>query len=196
MITKQGRVESTNYRTVKLPSDVNVPIYTKDVFGDFYKAMFQRTVDKHDMKAIITEYAGDMAWGDPCAADPLSAKELRSLGAFWVGDDGARGGGGQEAFVTRLHARYDGAHFPEDIVFQTTQDRSNFQGRYILQHPFKGDPKCKAGSDYKAQVWERQQKEAQTLADLTGWNVDDIKKKMNLGAKPSGAKWYEKMWKD
>src|SRR5262245_26529213 len=38
VFTKNGRVETTNYKTVKLPTDLNVPEYTKDVFGDFYKS--------------------------------------------------------------------------------------------------------------------------------------------------------------
>jgi hypothetical protein len=38
----------------------------------------------------------------------------------------------QQVFLTRLHVRYDNAHFPEDLVFQETGDRVNFQGRYVL----------------------------------------------------------------
>ena len=206
MITKGGRVESTNYRTVKLPSDVNVPSYTKDVFNDFYKAMFANTVKKYEMKAVITEYAWDMSWCDPCAAEPLSSEELRALGVWWVSADanagnsrGRRGGGGgQNAFVTRLHVRYDRDHFPEDLVFQTTNDRSNFQGRYIMQHAFKGELQCDEAPSYVKRVWDRQQKEATTLADLTGWALVDVKSKMGLTEQPpeiKGKKWYDKLWK-
>ena len=35
-ITREGRVETTNYKTVKLPSDMDVPIFVKDEFGEFY----------------------------------------------------------------------------------------------------------------------------------------------------------------
>jgi len=38
-----------------------------------------------------------------------------------------------------MHLRYDAAHFPEDLVFQETGDRGNFQGRYVLRHPWTGD---------------------------------------------------------
>jgi hypothetical protein len=195
-LTKSGRVESTNYKTVKLPSDLNVPEYTKDVFGEFYKAMFAKQVDKNDMKAVITEYAWDMSFCDPCAAEPLSTEELKGLGVWWIGQgDGYHGYGGQNAFVTRMHVRYDRDHFPEDLVFQATQDRGNFQGRYVLQHAFKGDTSCPAGKAYKKQVWQRQKQEATTLADLTGWKLDDIQKKMALGAEPAEDKWFEKLWK-
>src|SRR5439155_9961025 len=133
-----------------------------------------------------------MSFCDPCAAEPLSTEELKSLGVWWIGQgDGYHGYGGQNAFVTRLHARYDREHFPEDLVFQQTSDRGNFQGRYIMQHAFKGDMKCAAAAAYRKSVWQRQQQEATTLADLTGWSVADIKKRMNLGdAVPGEPKWY------
>src|SRR6185436_12148937 len=96
-ITRQGRVETTNYRTVKLPSDAEIPPYVKDDFKAFYRAMFDRQVKNEDMRVVFTEYAWDMAWCDPCAAEPLSRDELKSLGVFWVGDSN---GGAQNAFVT------------------------------------------------------------------------------------------------
>src|SRR4029453_7417565 len=39
-LTRNGRVEATNYRTVKLPTGDELPLYVKDRFPDFYKAMF------------------------------------------------------------------------------------------------------------------------------------------------------------
>ncbi len=195
-ITKNGRVETTNYRTLKLPSDTNVPGYVKDEFGDFYKALFTHQVKKENSKAVFVEYAWNMAWCDPCASDPLTSEELRGLGVFWVGKGPDMGGGAQQAFVTRLHVRYDAKNFPEDLVFQETTDSSNFQGRYILQHPFKGAT-CDGADAYYQQVYERQKLEAKNLATLTGWEVSDIEKKMKLEKpKPvSGNKWYEDLWK-
>jgi hypothetical protein len=185
-LTRTGRVEATNYRTVKLPSDVNVPEYVKEEFGPFYAAMFDHQTKKNDMRVVFTEYAWDMNWCDPCAADPLTPEELRGLGVFWTD---------QSPYVTRLHVRYDRAHFPEDLVFQATQDRENFQGRYILQHAFKGETKCAEGKAYKKSVWQRQKQEAKTLAEMTGWKVSDIEKKMKLGAEEGGDKWYDQLWK-
>src|SRR5947207_2882984 len=120
-LTRSGRIETTNYRTVKLPSDVDLPVYLQQPgeFSSFYKAMFTRQVEKQDRSAVFTEYAWDMRWCDPCAADPLSSDELRRLGVFWT-DGGVRGGA--NVFLTRLHVRYDAAHFPEDLVFQETGD--------------------------------------------------------------------------
>ena len=84
-LTKNGRIESTNYRTVKIPSDIDVPLYVKDEFGPFYKAVFERAVSRENMRAVFVEYAWDMGWCDPCAAEPLSNKELVELGARWIG---------------------------------------------------------------------------------------------------------------
>ena len=47
--------------------------------------------------------------------------------------------------MTRLHVRYDDAHFPEDLVFQETADRTNFQGRYVLRHEWKGQTIVRSG---------------------------------------------------
>src|SRR5437762_13590711 len=110
-LTRKGRVEATNYRTIKLPSDIDVPLYVREEFSPFYKALFTEQVRKENMSALFTEYAWDMNWCDPCAADPLSRQELRSLGAFWVSND-ANTGGASEVSRTRLHVRYDRDHFP------------------------------------------------------------------------------------
>ena len=41
-LSPRGRIETTNYRTVRLPSNREVPLYVKASFGDFYRAMFDR----------------------------------------------------------------------------------------------------------------------------------------------------------
>src|SRR5713226_8411443 len=74
-LTRKGRVEASNYRTVKLPTGMDVPLYVKAEFGTFYKAMFDQAVRDHDMRAVFTEYAWDMSWCDPCASPPLSSRE-------------------------------------------------------------------------------------------------------------------------
>jgi hypothetical protein len=182
-LTKNGRVEASNYRTVKLPSNMDVPLFVKNEFGDFYKAMFDRAVAKENMQAVFVEYAWDMGWCDPCAADPLSNKELVELGARWIGDDGdqpfrGRTAQGTNAYVTRLHVRYDAKTFPEDLTFIETKDRTNFQGRYVLRHPFKGKTTCDRGEQYAATLPVRFRQEARNLADLTGWKQAEIEAKM------------------
>jgi len=195
-LTRTGRIETTNYRTVKLPSDVELPVYLKQPgeFPAFYKAMFTRQVDRQNRSAVFTEYAWDMRWCDPCAADPLSSDELRRLGVFWSGGDPRAGAA--DVFLTRLHVRYDNEHFPEDLVFQETGDRTNFQGRYVLRHALTGTATCSAAADYRRSLAERHGREAEQLASLTGWNLADIRKKMGpeaaVGPEPV---WWERLWK-
>ena len=202
-LTRQGRIETTNYRTVKIPSDAEIPTYVKDVFPDFYRDLFRTAVEKENRTAVFLEYAWDMGWCDPCASDPLAPEELRALGVFWL-DDAPQGSGGVRGpapgampFVTRLHLRYDAAHFPEDLVFQQTSDRTNFQGRYILRHPWTGSDDCPAAEEYRRSLRERREKEASTLAVLTGWELGEIRARMKLdgsaGAEP--VKWYQRLWK-
>jgi hypothetical protein len=200
-LTRKGRVETTNYRTVKLPTGMDIPIFVKDEFADFYKAMFDAQVKKENMHTVFTEYAWDMGWCDPCAAEPLTNAELKKLGVFWLEGESrnprARPAN-SDVFITRLHLRYDRKHFPEDLVFQETRDRENFQGRYVLRHPWKGEPKCDAARRYLDALPARQDKEAQTLAQLTGWDIEKIRDRMKLpaasGKSGDGKKWWEKLW--
>jgi hypothetical protein len=176
----------------------------KEEFGDFYKAMFDTQTEKEGGPAVFVEYAWDMNWCDPCAADPLSHDELKGLGVFWLGDP--RGGDPQpmrrptpqarDAFVTRLHVRYDAERFPDDLVFQETGDRTNFQGRYVLRHIWDGESTCEQADVYRKSLPARREKEAQSLASLTGWDINVIRSKMNLdGPDPiDDKKWWEQIW--
>jgi hypothetical protein len=193
-LTRKGRVETTNYRTVRLPTGMDIPVFVKDEFGRFYKALFSDQVRREDMRAVFLEYAWDMSWCDPCAAQPLSQEELKGLGVGWMA--GAQGqvtpsrrpsmaGGAVDVFLTRLHVRYDASHFPEDLVFQETADRANFQGRFVLRHPWLGGGACEAAREYGRALVDRREKEAQTLAWLTGWDINEIRGKMGNLAKIS-----------
>lgn len=198
-LTRTGRVESTNYRTVKIPSDMDVPVFVKTDFKNFYTAAFERAHQKEDRRALITEYVWDMGWCDPCSADPLTPDELRQLGVFWLSDDrnNPYKAGGGSPILTRLHVRYDDEHFPSDLVFQETNDRQNFQARYVLRHAATGDLSCSAGRTYTKQLDERRRAEAKALASLTGWKLATIHAKMGADA-PKQLKekaWYERIWR-
>jgi len=203
-ITQQGRVETTNYRNVKLPSDVEIPSFVKNDFAAFYRALFAEQVKRHDMRVVFTEYAWDMNWCDPCASNPLSAEELRGLGVFWIDDQTRRGkGGAQNAFVTRLHVRYDADHFPADLLLQVTSDRTNFQGRYVMRHFWNGDADCDAAARYRQGLAARRLKQAQELTELTGWTMSDIRGRMAVAAdwsapgdrrQPENTRWWHRLW--
>jgi hypothetical protein len=192
-LTRGGRVEATNYRTVKLPTGMELPVYVKQEFPAFYRAVFDEQIRRNHMETIFTEYAWDMGWCDPCAAQPLSAEELRQLGVFWLGErqiPAQRPGVSGGVFITRLHVRYDASHFPEDLVFQQTGDRTNFQGRYVLRHPWDGADACDAAVSYRRTLGNRNEHEAQELAALTGWNITDIRARMQI----TQTKWWQRIW--
>jgi hypothetical protein len=198
-LTRTGRVETRNYRTVKMPTGSEVPEYVKANFDKFYRAMFDRKVAEHHGKAVMLEYAWDMAWCDPCAADPLSNDELRELGVFWLepGSSGRRARP-QNVFVTRLHVRYGKETFPEDLMFVATGDRSNFQGRYVIRHPWRGKSVCKEARHYNERVLPtRLRREAKTLASLTGWSIDEIMSQVEMPKISRDEQpWWRKLWKD
>jgi len=198
-LTRKGRVETVNYRTVKLPSDQDVPEFVKAEFPDFYRDLFSTQVRREDMSVVFTEYAWDMGWCDPCASEPLSREELRALGVFWLDDSPAGQRENQTPFITRLHVRYDAQHFPEDLVFQETVDRTNFQGRFVIRHEWKGGGDCPQARAYRAALAERRAKEAATLAELTGWELKRIRGKMAVAAdwsRPEDRmKWWDRIWK-
>jgi Na+-translocating ferredoxin:NAD+ oxidoreductase RnfD subunit len=210
-LTRRGRVETTNYRTLKLPTDAELPVFVKDDFPAFYRALFEEQTRREEMSVVFTEYAWDMGGCDPCAADPLSPEELRGLGVFWLEPPRPAplpGGAepriapappaAQEVFVTRLHVRYDRERFPADLVFQETGDRSSFQGRYVLRHAFTGEARCAAGDDYRRGLRERREREARTLASLTGWDAEDVRRRSGLADPdaPGPRPWWRELWPD
>ncbi len=247
-LTRKGRVETANYRVQRMPTGDEIPTYVKADFGPAYKAIYGTAVERAGGAGVLMEYAWDMGWCDPCAADPLSNQELRALGVFWV-DGGyqtvlARKGDtvgtiarrmglnaselaafnampvdrrlsegaelrlppppGQriapqqapDVFVTRLHARYDAESFPEDLRLVETGDRTNFQGRYVMRHPWRGSAQCEAAKDYRATLPARFEREAQTLANLTGWDIEEIRLAMaEAGTKPGQSQpWWKGLW--
>jgi hypothetical protein len=194
-LTRGGRVEAANYRTTRLPSDVDVPVFVKEEFPRFYRDLFGHHVEQERMRTVVLEHAWDMAWCDPCAAAPLSANELRELGVFWV--DPASANPASNVFVTRLHVRYDAAGFPDDLVLRETSDRTNFQGRYVLRHAWSGSAKCPAGGQYLTQLPVRWEAEARMLAGLTGWDLAEIRQRMGLDRNPAVTprrSWWDDLW--
>jgi hypothetical protein len=194
VLTSQGRVETTNYRTVKLPANMELPTFVRGEFGQTYKALFDTQAAREDYRAIFTEYFWDMSGCDPCAADPLTQDELRQAGVFWLDPSVGARGGAQPVLLTRLHLRYTKESLPEDLVFQETADRQNFQARYVLRHPWRGDRNaCADAPVYFDDVARREEREAATLASLTGRDINAIRARMALA--PQKNRWWEALWK-
>ena len=172
-LTKRGRVEAVNYPNMKLPTGMDVPLYVKDDFGPFYKAMFDRAVEKQNMRGVFVEYAWNMGFCDPCSAQPLGAEEQAALGARWIE------GGRSPSFITRLHVRYDAKSFPEDLAFEETSDVDSYQARYVLRHPWHGGAACKAATEYRAALPKAFAAQADNLVSLTGWPRAEVVARMS-----------------
>ena len=140
ILSPKGQAEVANYRTIKVPSGDDIPVYVKNEFGDFYKSMFKTSYEKEGRKVAFLEYAWDMSSCDPCSAEPLSQEELRKAGVFWIGaPDINTSSGGRirrpipfpsndgRVFITRLHIRYNRDKFPEDLTFKETSNQESFQ---------------------------------------------------------------------
>jgi hypothetical protein len=214
VLSPSGQAEVTNYRTVKVPSDSEIPVYVKQEFNNFYKSMFKTAYVKEDRKVAFLEYAWDMSSCDPCSAEPLSPEELQKAGVFWLDSSSPstipnfnsgfrrpitrpRPSENSRVFISRFHIRYSRNKFPEDLMFKETTNQEFFQGRYILRHAFEGEAKCDAGKKYKESLPVRFEKEAKTLAQLTGWNIQDIRRKLNLPATQAGSgnPFWRRIWK-
>lgn len=206
-ITRKGRVEVTNYRNTRIPTGNEIPVYVKKEFPEFYKSMFATAVKQNKMRSVMTEYAWDLSWCDPCSGTPPNSQELRKLGVFWENKPNRNNRrfiprkGNNGNFITRLHVRYNQKNFPEDLMLQVTSDRKNFQGRYVLRHPFSKskEAQCSEYKPYLEKTKKAQEVRAQNLAVLTGWNISDIRKKVDW-VDPSGVSknnsgsWYEGLW--
>ncbi len=188
LLSPKGQIELANYRTVKVPSEVEIPEFVQQEFAKFYPAMFQTAYIKEGKKVAFLEYAWDMASCDPCSAEPLNAEELKKAGVFWLNSNST-----PSVFISRLHVRYARDTFPEDLQFQQTANRQFFQGRYVIRHPYQGESNCAAAQDYQKSVRNRQEQEAQTLTRLTDWNINEIRQKIKF-VPVEPIPWWRQLW--
>jgi uncharacterized protein (TIGR03382 family) len=161
------RYEVANYKNVTIPTNLDVKDAVKDRFGEFYAALFDRTIEKNP-GAVVTEYAWQATNCDPCPGPVIAMSELSILGLDVLG--GEKGvarpfeGDAMGFVLTRLHARY-GKTVTEDLVFKAAEpivggreflqdgnkleERSraasinNFQARYAIRHEWTGPITCK-----------------------------------------------------
>jgi len=208
LLSPNGAAEITNYRTEKIPSDVDVPEFVQREFKEFYTAMFDTAYRRSGQNVAFLEYAWNMANCDPCSAEPLSPTELKQAGVFWLDNSNSdnslpssapmfRGIPPQtsDVFITRLHLRYTPDKFPEDLRFQNTANQALFQGRYVIRRPYRGEMNCDAAKSYRQTTRQRQQQEAKTLANLTGWPLEKIDPKIDfLESITDPIPWWRKLW--
>jgi MYXO-CTERM domain-containing protein len=166
ILAPSQRYEVANYKNVTIPTNFDVKDEVRTRFGEFYAALFDRTVEKHP-GAVITEYAWQATSCDPCPGPQLDYHDLATLGSDVLA--GAKGKfepyQGYDFVHTRLHARY-GTSITDDLVFKAADPiaggreivgadgklengakgdtYNNFQGRYAIRHEWTGPIKCDA----------------------------------------------------
>jgi len=155
ILAPSTRYELANYTNVTIPTNLEVKDEVRTRFGEFYAALFDRTVAANP-GAIVTEYAWDASSCDPCPGPTLDGSDFTTLGGDVLNEYGF--------VLTRLHARYGKEGAPNDLVFRAAspiaggrehmqangrlEERSapsqinNFQGRYIIRHPWTGAIAC------------------------------------------------------
>lgn len=185
--SKKGRIECTNYRTVALPTGKNIPLFVQNNFAGFYSNLFQHQWKMEGRSVAMLEYAWDVSPRnymkcDPCVAAAPSAQDLAQAGVWWISrngnspadaDDDDDNGYSPNVYFTRLHVRYNRKAFPQDLAFEETGNRENYQARYIITHPAEGGLDCAAGKKYLQDLKERRKDELEMLTYLTGKSYND-----------------------
>ncbi|SMB81695.1 DUF2330 domain-containing protein [Deinococcus hopiensis] len=185
LLSPYGKVVTRNYRTAMMPTDKEVPLLVKGQFEPFYRHVFRKAYEREGKNVALMEYAWNSGSCDPCSTEPPTPEELKEAGVFWRQENFSGQpvpeveGPAKPVFLTRLHVRYTAKTFPEDLHFKETNDTGTYQARYVLRHDFTGKAKCSAATAYRRALQDRHEQQAQTLANLTGWDINHIRQRMN-----------------
>lgn len=176
-LTDQGRVETTNYRSVEMPSNVNIPTVLRSDFSRFYADAYNKAWERAGKSVSMLEYTWDISGYqavkcDPCPSPPLAYGELREAGVFWLEGSGRSSNYVGQLHITRMRFRYNRENFPQDLQLQVTPNKQHFQARYVMQNMAQGSLTCNKGFNYLETVQERREGEMKTLAKLTGWDAE------------------------
>ncbi len=153
------RYEVANYPNITIPTNLPVNDAVRTRFGEFYAALFDHALEAKP-GAVVTEYAWDASSCDPCPGPTLDGNDLQTFGGDVLG---ARYRDVNGYTLTRLHARY-GKEVKDDLSFRavepiaggrgvpdahgemsskvTNEGLNNFQGRYVILHPWDGPVAC------------------------------------------------------
>jgi hypothetical protein len=162
VISPSKRYEVANYKNVFIPTNFDVRDSVKARFGEFYAALFDKTVEANP-RAVVTEYAWTAVPNyhcDPCTNADVSNPDLMTLGGDVVGGQIAQG----NFVLTRLHARYGKSELKDDLRFREAKPvtggreirtregleygavdsaQNFFQARYAVRHYWTGPIACK-----------------------------------------------------
>jgi len=178
IVSPDRRYEVANYKNVTIPTNFDVKPAVKERFGEFYAALFDKTIEKNP-GAVVTEYAWTSQptavqqgiYGvtcDPCPSVIPDDQDMIQLGGDIIGGQVRQGG----FVLTRLHARYGKADMKDDLRFREAkpiaggrevwgkngleygaqQDvaQNNFQARYAIRYWWTGPMNCR---NPKRGVW-------------------------------------------
>ena len=173
--SKRGRIESSNYRTVLMPTDKDIPLFVKPEFGQFYNQVFDRQYKKKGKNVVFVEYAWNLSMNnsikcDPCPTPPPDYSVVQQAGVEWYAT--------APTYFTRLHVRYNRETFPQDLAFIETANMQNYQARYVVHIPASiagniGDKSCDEPiRKYVADLHERRENELDNYESLTGFDAD------------------------
>ncbi len=192
LLTRQGRVEMTNFHNAPVPSQLDLPFYIERDFKGFYQAMLSEQFKKSEKKLIFTEYAGNVSEKNSDSRKNLSIEELRKLGVFWLDASNSK-----NVFVTRFHLYGENDYFPEILRFDESGNRETIHTNYILHYPYpiKKSEACPAVKEYRQKVAVRNEQEAKNLSELTGWPIENIRKVIKESS-PRKKRWYQYIWGD
>jgi hypothetical protein len=168
IISATKRYEVANYKNVTIPTNFDVKDSVRSRFGEFYAALFDKTVEANP-GAVVTEYAwtataplypGAQSYHcDPCPPVEVDDADMMTLGADLIGGTIQKGG----FVLTRLHARYGKGDMKDDLRFREAKGitggreiwsngtlehgavesgQSFFQARYAIRHAWTGQAKC------------------------------------------------------
>lgn len=184
--TKKGRIECTNYRNVNMPTGNKIPLFVQKNFGAFYDNLFTYQWNKENQDVSFLEYAWDISPQnfmkcDPCIATAPTEQDILQAGVWWLHkdwsdysdvEDQEGDGTSPNVYFTRLHFRYNRASFAQDLMFQLTPNKENFQARYVITHPATGNFTCAAGIKYLYDLKQRRKAELNELTALTGKDIE------------------------
>jgi hypothetical protein len=88
ILARDQRYEVANYPNVFIPTNLDVSDDVRERFGDFYGALFDRTIERNP-GAVVTEYAWQATTCDPCPpGTTIDAQTLTTLGGDVLYADG------------------------------------------------------------------------------------------------------------
>ncbi len=152
VLNPESRFESSNYKNVFVPTNLEVVNEVRSGFGSFYAQLFDETLAANGNRAVVTEYAWQTTSCDPCPVPPLQPADLYTLGLDVIeggpaptsdgqpvgprgGTPGGYYGAASPWVLTRLHTRYDKATLSEDITLVAAKPvvggRSQWDGQPI-----------------------------------------------------------------